>query len=153
MAEKEQNPNERDLLRRRAAGLDGGVATLFVDAKTAVDRYYLKKKVEDAMNSAKGAMEHGTVAGGGLALLQVAAQLPSDSYLAQILPCIHERVQKNAGGDLPIDPAQVRDSFYTNKCAIENAVAVVKILCTCEGIISDVDRDLVSDLSKKLGYE
>lgn len=153
LAEKEQSSLERDLLKRRAAGLDGGVATLFVDAKTAVDRYYLKKKVEDAVNSAKAAMEFGTLPGGGISLSAVALKLDSSSYLSRVLPEVYNRIQKAAGGDLEIDETVVRDAFYTNKCAIENAVAVVKILTTMEGVIADVDRDLTNDLARKLGLE
>lgn len=153
LAETETNPEERKLLLRRAAGLQGGVATIYVDAKTAVDRYYLKKKVEDAVNSCKSALEHGTLPGGGLAYLRVAEQLPQDSYLARVLPVIHARVQQNAGGGLEIDPQSVRNAFYTDKVALENAVAVVKIILTLEGVIADVDRSLVDDLATKLGLE
>jgi len=46
----------------------------------------------------------------------------------------------------------VRDSYWTQKCALENAVAVVKILATMEGVICDIDRSFVDDLSRKLGY-
>lgn len=153
LAETEQNPEERKLLIKRAAGLQGGVATIYVDAKTAVDRFYLKKKVEDAINSCKAALEFGTVAGGGLAFNEVAALLPADSYLARVLPSIHNRVVKNAGGVLDINPLEVRDAFYTNKCAIENAVAVVKILVTMEGVIVHPEKDLAEDLTKLLGYD
>ena len=148
----ETNPEERKLLERRAAGLQGGVATIYVDAKTAVDRYYLKKKVEDAVNSCKSALEHGTVAGGGLSYLDVATKLP-DGYLKKLLPVIHERIMQNAGSSLTIDPLQVRDAFYTNKTALQNAVAVVKILVTMEGVIEDVEHSMVEELKKSLGYE
>ena len=153
LASKEQNPNVREELLRRQAGLAGGVATLFVDAKTAVDRYYLKKKVEDTVNSCKAALEHGTLPGGGLALKAVAEAMGADTYLGRTLGIIHERVQTNAGGALEIDSSAIRDSYWTVKCAIENAVAVAKILVTMEGVIADPDRSFVDDLSKKLGYE
>lgn len=152
LAAEEQNPNERAILIKRAAGLQGGVATIYVDAKTAVDRFYLKKKVEDCINSCKAALEYGTVDGGGLAYLAVAEQMPEDSYLRKALQSINHRVIKNAGGALEIDPLQVRDAYYTQKCAIENAVAVVKILVTMEGVIVETDKDLAADLTKLLGY-
>lgn len=152
LAEREQNPETRELLERRAAGLTGGVATLYVDAKTAVDRYYLKKKVEDAMNSCKSALEGGTVKGGGVALKEVAEQMGKETYLGRSLSVVYDRIVKNAGGELEI-PDDVRDAFYTNKCAIENAVAVVKILVTMEGVIADKRPSMVDDLGKALGYE
>ncbi len=150
LAETEQDPTQRDLLRRRAAGLQGGVATFYVDAKTAVDRYYLKKKVEDAVNSCKGALQYGTTSGGGISFRRVAEKMPADSYLGRALSVISDRVQQNAGGNLSINESLVRDSFWTNKCAIENAVAVMKILVTMEGVIVDAPRDLIDDLAKKL---
>ena len=153
LAETEQLPMRREELMRRAAGLQGGVATFYVDAKNAVDTYYVKAKVQDAVNSCKTALQYGTVAGGGIALKRVAEKLPEGSYLARILPVIYNRVQQNAGGDLAIDESTVRDSYWTNKCAIENAVAVLKILATLEGIIVDKDKDLTDDLARKLNLQ
>lgn len=153
LATTEQNPERRDLLLRRAAGLDGGVATLYVDAKTAVDRYYLKKKVEDAVNSCKAALEHGTLPGGGLGLQLASQGVDSDSYLGRAMNVVYDRVQANAGGELEIDSELVRDSYYTIKAALENSVGVTKILATMEGVIADKDTSFVDDLSKKLGYE
>lgn len=152
MAATEQDPLKRDLLLRRSAGLDGGVATLYVDAKTAVDRYYLKKKVEDGVNSCKAALEHGTLPGGGTALKAVAATMDPEGYLARTLPVIFDRVQKNAGGELTIDIEEVRDSYLTVEAALKNAVAVAKILVTMEGVIADPDLDIANDIANKLGY-
>ena len=152
LAEKEQNPNEREEIERRAAGLKGGVATIYVDAKTAVDRFYLKKKIEDALNSCKAALDGGTVKGGGIALKEVAEEMDG-AYLPKALEEVNKRVVQNAGGELKV-PDDVRDAFYTNKSAIENAAAVVKILVTMEGVIVDKERTLVDDLEKTLhgGY-
>lgn len=147
LAETEQNPEVRELLERRAAGLKGGVATLYVDAKTAVDRFYLKKKVEDALNSCKAAFDGGTVAGGGVALKRVGEKLDGD-YLPEALKSVYNRIQLNAGGELDIDEDTVRDAFYTNKSAIENAVAVIKILVTTEGVIADKEISMVEELGK-----
>jgi len=61
-------------------------------------------------------------------------------------------VLDNAGGVLTIDPKEVRDSYWTQKCALENAVAVSSLLVTLEGVIADVDTSFVDDLSRKLGY-
>lgn len=152
LAKTEQNPQQRELLTRRAAGLDGGVATIYVDAKTAVDRYYLKKKVEDTINSCKAAMEYGTLPGGGTALHAVGSAI-SEGYLAEAMKVIRDRVMKNAGGDLEINTTEVRDSYHTVKCALENAVAVASLLVTMEGVICDPDQSFVDDLSKKLGYD
>ena len=150
LAETEQNELKRDELLRRAAGLQGGVATFYVDAKTAVEKYYLKKKVEDAVNSCKAALQYGTLPGGGLAYLAISKKLPPESYLARILPVIHERIQQNAGGNLTINPEEVRDAFHTDKCALQNAVSILSLLTTVEGVIAEPDRSLVDDLAQKL---
>jgi chaperonin GroEL len=155
LADDEQNPEYREELKRRAAGLGGGVATIYVDAKTAVDRYYLKKKVEDAVNSCKAVYEGGIVPGGGRALLEVANELRGTGkadYLPGMLESVYKRVQMNAGGELEIGE-EVMDAFWTNKCAIENATAVLKILVTTEGVIVDRERDLGDELNKLMGYE
>ena len=157
LASTEQNPNTRELLLRRAGGLKGGVATVYVDAKTAVDRYYLKEKVKDAVNSCKAALDQGVIPGGGIAFNMVADQMDaapdvSYEYLPEALRSIHKRIVQNAGGALTI-PENVIDACFTNICAIENAVAVVKILTTIEGVIADVETSFTDDLSRKLGYE
>lgn len=151
LAEKEQNPEERNLLERRSAGLTGGVATLYVDAQTAVDRFYLKKKVEDAVNSCKSALIGGTVHGGGIAYNNVADKMTDATYLPEALREINRRVVRNAGGELEVEDT-VRNALYTDKSAIENAVAVIKILVTTEGIIADKEQSMVEELQKALGY-
>jgi len=161
LASTEQNPNTREELLRRAAGLKGGIATVYVDAKTAVDRYYLKEKVKDAINSCKAALDQGFIVGGGLAFNMVADEMEINNralpveerkilFLPEALRSINRRILQNAGGSLDINSDVVIDALYTNICAIENAVDVVKILVTVEGVIADVEIDPIESFLHRL---
>ena len=150
--EKETDKAKRDAMERRIAEFQGGKATIYVDAKTAAEKFYLKLKVQDAMNSCKTALEGGVVAGGGLALAQVADELEKkfpDSLLAPALRAPASRIQQNAGGALEVG-SNVVDSFLCAKAGIENAVSVVKTVLTIEGIIADHPTTLVDDLQKAI---
>lgn len=147
-AEREQNPELREALQRRASGMQGGIATLYVDAKTAVDKYYLRLKVEDAMNSCKAALDEGMVKGGGQALKDVADQMEGTMlYSALLRP--YQVIQRNAGGKFDI-PENIVDACLSQKMAVENAVAVVKTLISTEGIVAEKEKDLVEQLNAKL---
>jgi chaperonin GroEL len=61
---------DREKLEERLAKLAGGVAVIKVGAATETALKERKESVEDAVSAAKAAVEEGTVAGGGTALLQ-----------------------------------------------------------------------------------
>lgn len=141
----EKDGEKRKALERRIAEFQGGKATIYVDAKTAAEKYYLKLKIEDCMNSCKTALEGGMVRGGGLSLAEVAGVLGHDSLLAAALVAPYNRIQANAGGRLEIGE-EVMDSFIVAKAGVENAVSVLKTLITVEGVIADTPKSLVEDL-------
>lgn len=66
---------DKEKLDQRIAKLSGGVAVIRVGADTETQMKYLKLKIEDAVNATKAAIEEGIVAGGGVALVKVAAKL------------------------------------------------------------------------------
>lgn len=146
---KETNTKNRTALERRIAEFQGGKATIYVDAKTAAEKYYLKKKIEDCMNSCKGALEGGMVRGGGIALQEVGAELGQYSILASILCRPYQRIQQNAGGILEIGP-DVMDSYLCAKAGIENAVSVIRTLITVEGVIADPAPSMVESLKEAI---
>ena len=148
-AEQESDPAERMHIEKRIAALLGGITTIFVDAKTAAEKYYLKLKVEDAMNSCRAALNGGMVTGGGKSYLEVAAGLGKDSLLYNaLLSCGKRITDNNMGQELNLEG--VHDAYLVAKGAIENAVSVVKTLITIEGIMVDKDKDLVDDLAQRL---
>ncbi|MDO8521521.1 MAG: TCP-1/cpn60 chaperonin family protein [bacterium] len=145
---KEEKSNEkRSAMERRIAEFQGGKATVYVDAKTPVEKYYLKLKVEDCLNSCKSALEGGMVRGGGIALKEVAEEMGEDALLYKALKSPYERIQQNAGGALEIGE-DVFDSFLCVQAAVANAVSVVRVILTIEGIVADVPVSLVEDLRK-----
>jgi len=66
---------DREKLQERLAKLAGGVAEVQVGAATETELKELKHRFEDALNSARAAIEEGIVPGGGTALLRAQAAL------------------------------------------------------------------------------
>jgi chaperonin GroEL len=65
---------DREKLQERLAKLSGGVSVLRVGAATEVELKEKKHRLEDAISATRAAIEEGIVAGGGSALLHVAAE-------------------------------------------------------------------------------
>ncbi|AWH91536.1 chaperonin GroEL [Dietzia lutea] len=74
-AEATDSDWDREKLEERIAKLAGGVAVIRVGAATETELTERKLRVEDAVNSAKAAVEEGIIAGGGSVLVQAAAAL------------------------------------------------------------------------------
>jgi chaperonin GroEL len=72
--EKSDSDYDREKLQERLAKLAGGVAVIKAGAATEVELKERKHRIEDAVRNAKAAVEEGIVAGGGVALLQAAAE-------------------------------------------------------------------------------
>ncbi|MGU5770740.1 chaperonin GroEL [Aeromonas allosaccharophila] len=66
---------DREKLQERVAKLADGVAVIKVGAATEVEMKEKKARVEDALHATRAAVEEGVVAGGGVALVRVAAKL------------------------------------------------------------------------------
>jgi chaperonin GroEL len=66
---------DREKLQERLAKLAGGVAVIRVGAGTEVELKEKKHRVEDALSATRAAVEEGTVAGGGVALINAMAAL------------------------------------------------------------------------------
>jgi chaperonin GroEL len=73
--ENSDSKYDKEKFDERIAKLSGGVAVIRVGAATETEMKYLKLKIEDAVNATKAAIEEGIVAGGGVALVKVAAKL------------------------------------------------------------------------------
>src|SRR5882757_4735545 len=72
--EKSDSDYDREKLQERLAKLAGGVAVIKAGAATEVELKERKHRIEDAVRNAKAAVEEGIVTGGGVALLQAAAE-------------------------------------------------------------------------------
>ena len=101
---------DREKLQERLAKLAGGVAVIRVGAATETEMKEKKMRIEDALAATKAAVEEGSVAGGGVALLNA---IPALSALVEaeedadvktgmniVLKAIEEparQIAKNAG--------------------------------------------------------
>jgi chaperonin GroEL len=65
---------DREKLQERLAKLSGGVSVLRVGAATEVELKEKKHRLEDAISATRAAIEEGIVAGGGSALVHLAAE-------------------------------------------------------------------------------
>ena len=75
--EETSSDYDREKLQERLAKLAGGVAVIKVGAATEVEMKEKKARVDDALHATRAAVEEGVVAGGGVALVRVAAKLAS----------------------------------------------------------------------------
>ncbi|HTS98379.1 MAG TPA: chaperonin GroEL [Streptosporangiaceae bacterium] len=66
---------DREKLQERVAKLSGGVCVLRAGAATEVELKEKKHRLEDAISATRAAIEEGIIAGGGSALVQLAASL------------------------------------------------------------------------------
>lgn len=66
---------DREKLQERLAKLAGGVAVINVGAATEVEMKEKKARIEDALHTARAAVEEGIVPGGGVALLRASGIL------------------------------------------------------------------------------
>ncbi len=66
---------DKEKLQERLAKLSGGVAVIKVGAATEIEMKEKKLRIEDALAATKAAVEEGTVAGGGVALLNGSPRL------------------------------------------------------------------------------
>ena len=66
---------DREKLQERLAKLSGGVAVIKVGAATESELKEIKRRVEDALQATRAAVEEGIVAGGGVAFMDAAPAL------------------------------------------------------------------------------
>ena len=66
---------DKEKLQERLAKLAGGVAVIAVGAATEVEMKEAKLRIEDALNATRAAVEEGMVPGGGVALINVLADV------------------------------------------------------------------------------
>lgn len=94
---KEENTDDSNL---RASRLNTKTARLYVGAHSDSALSYKRLKVEDAISAAWQALQHGVVAGGGIALINAAESLPNTEGGLILKNALWEpffRIMKNAG--------------------------------------------------------
>jgi chaperonin GroEL len=153
------------LFKKRAASLSGKVAVIHVggNTETAIDEK--KYRVDDAVAAAKAALDEGIVPGGGVTLVNLAAQLKGDSDGVRIIRQAFYRpfliLMENAGqnGDslfgevfkntgmgynvddptklIDVKKSGVIDPVRVTREAIQNAVSIAATAATMGPLIVD----------------
>ena len=83
---KTESSWDREKAEERLAKLSGGVAVVKVGAATETEISERKLRVEDAINSARAAVQEGIIAGGGSVLVQIAQELRSYADEFPVIP-------------------------------------------------------------------
>ncbi|MBB64132.1 MAG: chaperonin GroEL [Waddliaceae bacterium] len=111
---------DKEKLNTRKAKLSGGVAVIQVGALSETEQKQRKQVFEDSLNSTRAAIESGTVAGGGVALMRARAaidalELDSEEamgaqviYKACSIPA--EQIARNTGKDGSVIVAEIANA-------------------------------------------
>lgn len=143
---------------RRVSWLTTKTAILRLGANSETELTYKRLKAEDAIHSARTALQSGIVAGGGICLLNAAKELPivsvGGSIMRRVLFAPAHQIMVNAGLDTPqpttsnigIDAntgkevdmfeAGIVDSAKVVKMAVRNAIGIASTVLTASSMIS-----------------
>ncbi len=126
---------EKKMIEDRIAQLKNGFAIMKVTGTTLTERNYKKDKVDDCVNAVKAALQEGTIAGGGVELLGISANMEEGSLLKEALRAPYDQIQENSGGLIITE--DVRDPVKVTRIALEKAVSVATQLATAGIAIAD----------------
>jgi chaperonin GroEL len=159
---------EKEFLRKRIAGLAGGIGVIYVGGNSDIEQKEKKDRVDDAVCAVRSAIEEGISPGGGAALYHLAFQPDSsrgqlDQLAAEILneglraPMrqilenaeiveMLNLVSFNQGEGIDVRTREVGnmikmgiiDPTKVVRNALENAVSVATTMMTTKGIITFV---------------
>jgi chaperonin GroEL len=77
-----KNHFDREKHQERANNLTGAFAEIWVGAASAVERFELKHRIEDAISATRAGLEEGIVPGGGTALARASEAIKDDPSLS-----------------------------------------------------------------------
>ena len=156
----ETNPFFKKKLEQRLAMLTGTVAIIKVGGDSKIELKEKKDRVEDAIYATKAALQEGIIAGGGVALYNIANKLkPKDKgeeILFEAIKSPFYTILENAGiNTLPAGmrkndginvitgkkvhmiKAGIIDPVLVTKSALKNAVSVVNTIISADCVISN----------------
>jgi chaperonin GroEL len=117
---------DKEKLQERLAKLAGGVAVIKVGAATEVELKEKKLRIENALNTARAAVEEGIVPGGGTALLQIQPAL--------------DELAKTVTGDVKVGVEIIRRALeepvrqIANNAGLEGSVIVERVKAQPKGV-------------------
>lgn len=150
--EGEPSKFQKKALAERIAMLESGFALLKVGSTSDVDRKYKLDKAEDAVNTARYALQEGTVPGAGRALVEIADKLADDSILKKPLHAPYNQIMENAGGTFDV-PSWVRNAYVVDKYALMNACRVAQNLVTIGGAVAQKKQKPIDQLLRPITQE
>lgn len=125
-----QSEFDKNTYEKRIAYLSGGIAVLKIGGESDTEKNYFKLKAEDAINAVQVALQEGVVKGGGLALKEIADELPKN-ILTEAIKAPYNQIQENAGGSLEIgddiiDPVKITISSLRSACSLAGMVVTTE---------------------------
>lgn len=82
---KEDDLEQKELLKKRIARLKGSVAILSIGATTEVEMKEKKDRADDAVRATRSAIEEGYIAGGGMAFFRISHKIAFNIGLNSVL--------------------------------------------------------------------
>jgi chaperonin GroEL len=148
-------------LQERLGVLSGNVAVITVGANSDVELKEKKDRVDDAIHATKAAVKEGIVPGGGIALLNAASKLKSDTegekIFIEAIKAPYKTILNNAGLDTnilaskkgwginvvtgrPVSmiKAGIIDPVLVTKTALKNAVSVATTILSTDCVINNM---------------
>lgn len=120
---------EKENMQKRISSLSGGVALIKVGAASQVERGYLQDKLDDAVQSVRGAIREGVVKGRGMTLYDIANELP-ENILTNALKAPYAQITENGvigdGSDI-IDGVPVQLSCVRTACSVAGIVITTEM--------------------------
>lgn len=156
---------DKSVISDRIAALSRGIAKILVGGRTELEIKEKYHRIEDALNSARAAIDGGVIPGGGAALYRIAVSLRNsedlgDRILSRALEAPIRQIIENIGLDLQkvdltslqgsnnliydardrkiVDAfeAGIIDPLKVTVTALENATSIAGLLATCGGAIA-----------------
>jgi len=156
----EKNPFIQKKHRQRLAMLSGSVGMIKVGADSKVELKEKKDRVEDAIYATKAALKEGIVPGGGIALLNAAQKINTESVgekiLLEAIKAPYKTILDNAGLPIGVNIIEgngidvvtgksvdmiksgIIDPVLVTKSALKNAVSVVTTIISADCVISNM---------------
>ena len=114
---QETNHDQKEFLKERIAIISGGIGVIHVGASSDIEQKEKRDRVDDAVCATRAAIEEGILPGGGIALLEISAdletrgesesELVANAILAEAIRAPFKQILKNAG----IDPSEIEPNL------------------------------------------